>query len=263
MKRMLTPLLMIAVLAAAVGLALAQTEAALTEQKPLQVTEEQKPLQLTEDEAVVFKRAQELQKELEIARLELALAQARDLPESEIAKRAEQMYRLQGSLYALHAKNPELARKVWEYRQEHRWRHREHMGRGHGPGMGRGRGHGPRGMGRGGGGEAWGMGPGMGRGRGHRGQRMGPGMGPDMGPGMGLGRGPGHGGMGRGPGHGGMGLGPGMGRGRGQDGPGGMGLGRDLEFGPDRRTTDAARLHLAPALLPPDIEIEIAPEPSE
>ena len=230
MKRTLTPLLMIALLAATGSVALAQTEAAPPEERPLQ---------LTEDEAAALRRAQDLQEELQIAHLELALAQAKDLPEGEIANRAEQMYRLQGQLYALHAKSPELARKVWRHQRQQRWRHREGIGRGYGRGMGRGRGHGPRGMGRGGRGE-WGMGPGMGRGRGHQGHGFGPGMG----------RGRGHGPM----------AGPGMGRGRGQGAPS-MGQGRG--FGPRLRTRDRAWLHLAPGFVSPDVEIEIVPEAAD
>jgi hypothetical protein len=228
-------LLMIALVAAAGSVALAQTEAA-----PI----EERPLQLTEDEAAALRRAQDLQKELEIARLEVALAQAKDLPEGEIASRAEQMYRLQGRLYALHAKSPELARKVRRHQRQQRWLHREGMGRGHGRGMGRGRGHGRRGMGRGRGHEAWGMGPGMGRGRGHRGH--------GFAPGVGRGRGHGPGAM----------RGRGMGRGRGRGGPG-MGLGRGPELGLGLRMTDPAQLHLAPGFLPPDIEVEVAPKAAD
>ncbi len=245
MRRTLTPLLMIALLAAAVGVALAQAEPARAA-KPV--------LQLTEEEAAALRQAQDLQKELRIARLELALAEAKELPEAEIAARAETMYRLQGQLYAFRAKHPELARQVREQRAQHRWGRRG--GRGFGQGMGRGRGHGPRGMGRGrghghhgmghGGHDAWGMGPGMGPGQGHPGHGMGPGM---------------HQGAGRGRGHGAMG-GRGTGRGRERGGPG-MGLGPGP--GPEQglRMRDLESLHLAPGFLPPDVEIEVVPESAD
>jgi hypothetical protein len=243
MTRTLTPLLVVVLLAAAVSVALAQPERAPAEERPLR---------LTEDEAAVLRQAQDLQKELEIARLELALAEAKELPEGEIADRAEQMYRLQGRLYALHAKNPELIDKVRRHDRQRRLGDREGMGRGRGRGMGRGRGHGPRGM-RGGGRDAWGMGPGMGPGRGHRGH--------GMGPGMGQGRGRGHRGQdispGMGPGHRARGMGPGIGQGRG--GPG-MGRGHGRQFGRGFGTRDPARLHLAPGFFPTDLEIEIVPE---
>jgi hypothetical protein len=258
MKRTLTPLLIIALLATAVGTALAQARPAPPDEPVLQ---------LTEQEAAALRQAQDLQKELEIARLELALAQAKDLPEGEIADRAERVYSLQGRLHALHAKNPELAAKVWRHQRQQRWRDRDGMGRGmgggrghgrrgmgHGRGMGGGRGHGRRGMGHGrgmGGGrghgpygmgvpdpDGWGRGSGMGHGRGHRGH--------GMGRGMGRGRGHSRGEIG----------GQGMGRCGGQGVPG-MGLGEGI------RTPDPARLHLAPGLIPPDFEIEVVPEAAD
>lgn len=249
MRRTLTPLLVIALLAGAFGVALAQAEPVRAE-KPV--------LQLTEEEAAALRQAQDLRKELKIAGLELALAEAKDLPEPEIAARAETMYRLQGQLYAFRAKHPELARKEREQRAQHRWGRRggRGFGRGMGRGMGGGRGHGPRGMGRGrahgprgmgpGDQDAWGMGPGMGRGRGHRGHGMGPGM---------------HQGPGRGRGHGQMG-GRGMGRGRGHGGPG-MGLGHGPGLGQGPRMRDRESLHLAPGFLPSDVEIEIVPESAD
>lgn len=165
-----------------------------------------------EDEAVL-ERAEDLAQELQIARLELALAEAKDLDESQIADRAEQMYRLQGEFHALGAKHPRLLLN--------RWREGVDRGMGRGPGMGR-RGMGPAGMGRGPGMGLRGMGPVMGRGRGlgraHHGAvgpRMGRGRGLGMEPGMrrghdfGMGQRMGRGfGMGRG-----MGPGHGMGRG--------------------------------------------------
>ena len=172
MKRTLTPLLITVLLGGIAGVALAQAEGGPPEPPPLR---------LTEEKAAALTQAQDLQKELKIARLELALAEAKDLPEGDIAVRAEHMYRLQGQLYAFHAKHPELAREVRAHQGQQRWRHREGMGRGRGPGMGRGRGQGARGMG-----------PGMGRGgmgremRGMgfgRGRGFGRGMGPNGGPG--------------------------------------------------------------------------------
>jgi len=141
-------------------------------------------LELTPEAQAFLDRAGELRKDIEITGLELSLLEAQDASEGEIAVKAEQMYRLRGELYALRAKNRELAREVWG-----RERGRLHRGRGAGPGMGRGMGHGRgggmgQGMGRGmGRGEGQGMGRGMGRGRGHG---MGRGGGRGMGQGQGL-----------------------------------------------------------------------------
>lgn len=139
-------------------------------------------LELTPEEQAFLDRTNELRKEIKITNLELALLEAKDAPEGEIATKAEQLYRLQGQAYALRAKNRDLARKLW--RHERGDRHRLGMGRGMGrrthrgmgSGMGRGMGHGRhRGMGHGGE---------PGRGHGRRGARFGMGHG-----GRGMGRG--------------------------------------------------------------------------
>jgi hypothetical protein len=195
-------------------------------------------LELRPEAQAFLDRAGELRKDIEVTRLELSLLEAKDAPEGEIALKAEQMYRLRGELYALRAKNRELAGELWQSE-----RGRPHRGRGAGPGMGQGRG---RGMGPG-------MGQGMGQGRGHG---MGPGMGQGMGQGRGHGMGPGMGqGMGQGRGHG---MGPGMGRGMGQGrghgmGPGmGQGMGRGMGQGLRLRE----RLHAVPDSTEPGVTIE-------
>ncbi len=161
-------------------------------------------VKLSPEEQAFLDRAKELHKGIRIAGLELALMEAKDAPEDQIASKAEELYRAQGKLYALRAKNRDMARKLWRHGPGHQWGHGpgRRGGRGlgpgwDGPGMGR---HGRRGMGRGMG-PGWGGhgGPGMGRGM-RRG--MGRGGGHWMGPGFGLGE----------PGMG-FGMGPRMGRG--------------------------------------------------
>jgi hypothetical protein len=125
--------------------------------------------ELTEDEKAFLERARQLRKDQQIARLELALAEAKEAPERDIAAKAEQLYRLQGEQRAFMAKHRELARGLRQHMAQNRWQHRRGMGGGRhqgwgGPGMGRDRG--ARGMH-----QAWG-GTGMGRARG--GQDMGP-----------------------------------------------------------------------------------------
>lgn len=156
---------------------------------------------LTAEEQAELQQMEDLDKRLRIARLELALAEAKEAPEKEIATKAEGVYRLQGEMHAFRVKHPGIGRLM---RQEgHRW--------GGGPGMGRGGRHGMGerggGMGRGGrhgmGGRGGGMAaPWAGEGRGR-------GMGHGQGRGMGLER---DRSMGRGGGMRGRGGGRGMGR---------------------------------------------------
>ncbi len=163
--------------------------------------------ELTAEQQAALERGKILEKELKIARLELALLEAKDATEEDIALKAEDVYRLQGRLHALRVKNPEVARELRRY---HRREARK---------LGRGRG------------DAWG-GPGWGRGR-RLGRRQGPGAGfgctpgcPGMGFQRGRGGGPGWGrGAGGGRGRGGgpgarMGGGPGARMGGGRGGPG-------------------------------------------
>lgn len=174
------PMMVIALLAFGVSAAIAERSG-----RPAPAGER---LELTPEEQAFLDRTNELRKEIEITNLELALLEAKDAPEGEIATKAEQLYRLQGQAYALRAKNRDLARKLWGHERGARpglgmgrGMGRE-MHRGMGPGMGRGMGRGShRGMGQGGG-------PGMGHGR--RGARFGMGdggrgMGPGVGPGQG------------------------------------------------------------------------------
>ena len=196
MKRTVIAAMTVVLLVAAVGMALAQEAQPQGRAAPT----------LTADELAVLEQANDLQKQLEISRLELRLAELKEAPQGEIADRATRMYRLQGELHALRVKHPAVAR--------HQWRERAREGQG----RGRGRGGGPA-WGQGGGG--WGQGPGMHRGRGQGGGGRG------EGPGMGRGRGQGGGGRGEG---------PGMGRGRGHRGGGGeaergMGFGRGRGMG--------------------------------
>jgi len=205
MKRTVIAAMTAVLLVAAVGMVLAQ------EAQP----ESRAVPKLTADELAVLEQANDLQKQLEISRLELRLAELKEEPQGEIADRATRMYRLQGELHALRVKHPAVARYQWRERSQERWGRGRGRGRGGGPawgqggmgghgraGMGRGRGHGGggrgeehgMGRGRGHGGGGWGQGPGMGRGRGHRGG------GGEAEPGMGFGRGRG---MGR---HGGSGM---------------------------------------------------------
>lgn len=242
MKRVYTSVVLAALLVLTASVALAQREA-----RP----EEATAPQLTAEERAVLQEVQDLRKQLEISRLELALAEAKDAPLSEIAERAEQVYRTQGQLYALRVKNPDLAAEL-----------RPGRGRGGGPGGGRGLGQ-SRGRGMGG--------RGMGR-RGHRGQGgegMGRwGVGPEgpQGPG-----GPGlhrHG-WGRGEGHGlgGCGLGQGRRQGTGQGRGQGLGRGRGLGFGPQLGSGGGpmgpAWHQCAPEELPMPMEPEALPEVEE
>ncbi len=189
--------------ASACGLTAVWLSTAAAQQPPRQRPRVERP-QLTAEQEAVLERGKALQKELRIARLELALLEAKDATEEDIALKAEDVYKLQGRLHALRVKNPEVARELRRY---HRREARK---------LGRGRG------------DAWG-GPGWGRGR-RFGRRRGAGAGfgctPGC-PGMGFQRGRGAGaGWGRGGGAGrsrGGGRGTGMGgggRGRGGPGPG-------------------------------------------
>ncbi|UCC68802.1 MAG: hypothetical protein JSV79_02410 [Armatimonadota bacterium] len=164
------PMMVIALLAFGVSAAIAERTG-----RPASAGEE---LELTAEEQAFLDRANELRKEIKITNLELALLEAKDAPEGEIATKAEQLYRLQGQAYALRAKNRDLARKLWRHERgdRHRWGMGRGMGRGMHRGMGRGMGHGRhRGMGQ------WGE---PGRGHGRRGTRFGMGHG-----GRGMGRG--------------------------------------------------------------------------
>jgi len=104
----------------------------------------QKPeaLQLTAEEQAFVDRAEALRNEMEIAGMELALLEAKDASEGDIAAKAEQLYGVRGELYALRATNRELAAKLWRGRAGDRWQHRG--GRGMGRGMGQGPRYGPR-----------------------------------------------------------------------------------------------------------------------
>ena len=192
--------------------------------------------ELTADERAVVEQARALQKDIRIARLELALAEAKEAPESEIAGKAENVYRLQGKAHALRAKHRELFGKL----------QRQRARRGPGMGFGRGQQMGPQGRR---------VGPGMGHGM-RRG--MGQGVGPQMGHGMRRGMGPGVGaelgrrmreGMGPGmPGGMGEAMGPQMGRGMRQ----GMG-----PAGPMMRGRHAPPMEPPPGpeeMLPPPVE---------
>jgi hypothetical protein len=181
MKRTVIAAMTVVLLVAAVGMVLAQ------EAQP----ESRAVPELTADELVVLEQANDLQKQLEISRLELRLAELKEAPQGEIADRATRMYRLQGELHALRVKHPAVARYQWRERAQDRWGRGRGQGRGGGPAWGQGGmgGHGRHGMGRGRGhGEGGrGEGPGMGRGRGRRsgGGEAEPGMGSGRGRGMG------------------------------------------------------------------------------
>jgi len=137
---------------------------------------------LTAEQQAVITEAKDLHKQIQIAQLELRLAELKGAPEKDIAAKAEDVYRLRGTLHALIAKHPEIAPAV---RGQGR-----RGGRGGGIGGGRGMGR----MGRGGG---MGRGPGMGRGGG-----MGRGMDQAWDGGRGMGRGWRGGGPGAGQGQG-------------------------------------------------------------
>lgn len=126
--------------------------------------------ELTAEEKATLERAGALQKDIRITRLELALMEAKEAPESTIATKAEELYRLQGTMHALRAKHPALMLKVRREAQRQVWRHRHMRGRG-----GAGLEWGPQSPGR------W-----MGPGRGPAMRQQGP---PAMGPGVGQGRG--------------------------------------------------------------------------
>ena len=213
MKRTVIAAMTAVLLVAAVGMVLAQE--ALPEGRAAP--------KLTADELAVLEQANDLQKQLEISRLELRLAELKDAPQGEIADRATRMYRLQGELHALRVKHPAVARYQWRERAQERWGRGRGRRRGGGPAWGQGGmgGHGRHGMGRGRGhgGGGWGQGPGMGRGRGRRGGGRG------AEPGMGFGRGRG---MGR---HG--------GRGMTMDGPA-------RDWVPPTRNADVATIGLEP-----------------
>ncbi len=139
---------------------------------------------LTPEQQALVTQASDLGKQVRIAQLELRLAEAKEASESEIAAKAENVYRLRAKLHALAVKHPELALRGAGRGEGHGWRHGRAGGRGcGGPAMGRGQG----------GGHAWG-GASMGRGRGE-GRAWG---GPAMGGGRGMGHGPGSGWGGRG-----------------------------------------------------------------
>jgi hypothetical protein len=200
---------------AAVLLASATAALAETKQDPKAPA---KPA-LTAEEQAALQQIKDLDKRLRIARLELALAEAKEAPEREIATKAEEMYRLQGEMHAFRVKHPGMGRLMRQER--HRWGGRGAGGEGRAWGGGADMGRGGRhGMGGRGGGMAgpWareGHGRGMGR-------QMGSGLGqgcPFADQGMGFGRGRG---MGRGRG-GAMGFGQGRGGMRGMGGGRGMG----------------------------------------
>lgn len=143
---------------------------------------------LTPEQQALVTQASDLGKQVRIAQLELRLAEAKEASESEIAAKAENVYRLRAKLHALAVKHPELGLRGAGRGEDHGWRH------GRGGGRGGGRGCGGPAMGRGQGeGHAW-SGAGMGRGRGE-GRAWG---GPAMGGGRGMGHGPGSGWGGRG-----------------------------------------------------------------
>jgi len=187
---------------------LASATVALAETK--QETKAPEKPALTAEQQAAVEQMKDLHKRLRIARLELALAEAKEAPEREIAKKAEDVYRLQGQMHAFRVRHPGIGRLMRQERGEWRGGRGGGEGRGRrgGHGMGRGGRHamggrgGRRGMGgRGGGmGGLWG---GEGRGRG-MGWQMGTGpecavAGQGRGYGQGRGMRSGHGrGMGRG-----------------------------------------------------------------
>lgn len=218
--------------------------------------------QLTAEETAALARVRDLRQEIYINQLELQLLVAREASEDAIATKAENLYRLQGRMYAVVATTPALRDRLQQARHGRAGRHGqgEGMGRGMEPGMERGMGQGMRpGMGRG-------RGPGMGAGRGfgmNRGEgsgsgcdggcgmgmdrdRMhGMGQGQDQGQGVGCGRG-----FGPGPGAG-MEAGPGEGRG------GGLGMGRNRGGGRGRPGPGQE----VPELWGEEIPVEPAPAP--
>jgi len=127
--------------------------------------------ELTPEQKALVTEAKDLAKQIRIAQLELALAEAKDEPEGRIAEKAENLYRLRGKLHALSVKHPEVARALVQERGGRGWRGLR------GPGGGRGRRGGLGMMGRGGmRGLGMGRGPGRGMGLGRgRGQGMVPG----------------------------------------------------------------------------------------
>jgi len=171
--------------AATVGLA-AQRKAAPAPARGLEESKAKPPREasLTPEQKALLEKWQELRKQIMIARLELKLAETKDASEDEIARRAEQVYRLRGEQRAFLAKNKDLVRSLRRHTKVYRWwdRRARGAGRGRGPGIGRDQGRGMgRGMGRGRGlglgyGYGRGLEPGLGRGHGFdRGRGAGPG----------------------------------------------------------------------------------------
>ncbi len=177
-----------AVLLASVTVALAETKE--TPKPPVAPA-------LTAEQKATLQQMKDLHKRLRIARLELALAEAKEAPEREIAGKAEDMYRLQGEMHAFRAKHPEVGRLT---------RHARGQGgeQGMGPGCGCGGRGGEMGMSRRGmGGHGRGMGRHMSPGAGQCCPFAEKGMGADCCPGVGPERGGMMGsGQGRGMGHG-------------------------------------------------------------
>lgn len=186
---------------------------------------------LTAEEQAAVKEFGELHKRLRIARLELALAEAKEAPEQEIATKAEDVYRLQGEMHAFRVKHPGIGRLA--RREGAGWREgrgRGESGWGRGQGMGRGGRHGMGG--RGGGmrpeGRRGMRGQGGGMGGPWAGERRGRGMGRQMQGGCPFAE------QGRGYGQG-RGMGPGQGRGMGRGAmrgtAGGRGMGHRWQRG--------------------------------
>lgn len=234
MRRTMVAAMTAVLLIAVVGVAFAQ------EAQP----ERRAAAELTADELAVLEQANDLQKQLEISRLELRISELKDAPQGEIADRAAHMYRLQGELHALRVKHPAVAKH--QRREQARERRGRGFGRAQGEGQAWGQGRRARGQGqgmgrgRGQGAAGWGQGQGMGRGRGHgRG-------GWDRGPGMGRAHGgewhEGGPGMGRG---GGRGMGPGGGSGMGHGGGRWVPMGGpELEPIPPARNVDVSTVGL-------------------
>jgi hypothetical protein len=173
---------------------------------------------LTAEQEAVLDRGKQMQKDLRIVGLELALLEAKEAPEEDIALKAEDLYRLHGKLHALRVKNPEVARELRRLGRQEGRKLGLGRGRGHGGrGWGYGRAHGDRGRGYGRCHCAHGWGSGKQFGMGH-GRVGGSGRGLDC-PGSGFHRGHADGG--------GWGRGGGEGRGR-----GGAGWGRGRGGGP-------------------------------
>ena len=183
---------------------------------------------LTAEEQAALQQMKDLDKRLRIARLELALAEAKEAPEREIATKAEGVYRLQGEMHAFRVKHPGIGRLARQERGQ--WRGgREARGGGRGWGRGAGMGRGGRhGMGGRGGGMGRGGRRGMGgRGGGMAGPWAGEGRGREMGWQMEAGQGCPFAGQGMGHGED-RGMGFGQGRGMGRGGMRGMGGGRGM-----------------------------------